>query len=234
MPPRCCPATAPRRGAPFPPPGPRGTSSPASAVLWSAPIPGRPCRPTSLPSRDGYHPVRLCSSLHTSPTPAWGQGCSGQATPGACRYRGGDGRASQVPGEPRLPVCRVHSTPAGLRAPDRYGAAAWPLVCEKQRLPRKVFRRSIARRSGSRPTLRRVGYPTATQDSLPAAGQALLDGLLPAGSLRKVSGCFLHPILLSQACLAQSHRPTHRTAGWAGSELSRQSACWYYLSAPCR
>ena len=81
MPPRCCPATAPRRGAPFPPPGPRGTSSPASAVLWSAPIPGRPCRPTSLPSQDGYHPVRLCSSLHTSPTPAWGQECSGQATP---------------------------------------------------------------------------------------------------------------------------------------------------------
>ena len=207
MPPRCCPATAPRRGAPFPPPGPRGTSSPASAVLWGAPIPGRPCRPTSLPSQDGYHPVRLCSSLHTSPTPAWGQGCSGQATPRACRYRGGDGRASQVPGGPRLPVCPVQSTPAGPRAPDRYGAAAWPLVCVKQRLPRKVFRRSIARRSGSLPTLRRVGYPDPTQDSLPAAGQALLDGLLPAGPLRKVSGCWLHPILLSQVCMAQSHRP---------------------------
>jgi hypothetical protein len=103
MPPRCCPATAPRRGAPFPPPGPRGTSSPASQVLWGAPIPGRPCRPPSLPSRDGYHPVRLCSSLHASPTPAWGQECSGQATPRTCRYRGGDGRASQVPGEPPFP-----------------------------------------------------------------------------------------------------------------------------------
>ena len=102
-PPRCCPATAPRRGAPFPPPGPRGTNSPASQVLWGAPIPGRPCRPTSLPSQDGYHPVRLCSSLHTSPTPAWGQECSGQATPRTCRFRGGDGRASQVPGEPPFP-----------------------------------------------------------------------------------------------------------------------------------
>src|SRR5262249_54091924 len=58
------------------------------------------------------------------------RGDSGQATPRACRYRGGDGRASQVPGEPRMPVCPVQPTPAGRRAPDRYGAAAWPLVCE--------------------------------------------------------------------------------------------------------
>jgi hypothetical protein len=48
-----------------------------------------------------------------------------------------------------LSVCPVQSTPAGPRAPDQYGAAAWPLVCVKQRLPRKVFRRSIAGLSGS-------------------------------------------------------------------------------------
>ena len=92
--------------------------------------------------------------------------------------RRGNDRISQVPGEPRLSVCPVQPTPAGPRAPDRYGAAAWPLVCEQQRLPRKVFRRSIARRSGSLPTLRRVGYPDPTQDSLPAVGQTLLGGLL--------------------------------------------------------
>jgi hypothetical protein len=126
--------------------------------------------------------------------------------------RGGDGRISQVPEEPRLPVCHVQSTPAGLRAQDQYGAAAWPLVCEQQRLPRKVFRRSIAWLSGSLPALRRAGYPAPTQDSLPAVGQTLLDGLSPGGLRRKVSGCFLHPILLSQACLAQAHRPPHRTA----------------------
>jgi hypothetical protein len=56
-------------------------------------------------------------------------------------------------------------------------AAAWPLVIEGQRLPRKVFRRSIALLSDSLSTLRRMGYPTTTQDSLPVAGQALLDGL---------------------------------------------------------
>src|SRR5262245_16531499 len=33
-------------------------------------------------------------------------------------FRGGDDRISQVPGEPRLPVRHVQSTPAGLLAPD--------------------------------------------------------------------------------------------------------------------
>ena len=36
-------------------------------------------------------------------------------------------------------------------------------------------------------TLRRVSCPTATQDSLPAAGPAFRAGLVPAGSQRKVS-----------------------------------------------
>ncbi len=63
-----------------------------------------------------------------------------------------------------------------------HSAAAWPLVEQKQRLPRKVFRRSIAWLSDSLSTLRRTGYPATTQDSLPAAGQALPDGL----STRKV------------------------------------------------
>ena len=88
-------------------------------------------------------------------------------------------RRSGVPSSWGTPisVCPVQSTPAGLRAPDRYSAAAWPLVCEKQRLPRKVFRRSIAWLSNSLSTLRRTGYPDSTQDSLPAVGQTLLDGL---------------------------------------------------------
>ena len=92
------------------------------------------------------------------------------------------------------PIVRLHMflpTPAGLLAPDHCGAAAWPLVCEQQRLPRKVFRRSIAWLSDSLSTLRRMGYPTTTQDSLPAGGQTLLDGLLPAWFQRKVSESFL-------------------------------------------
>jgi hypothetical protein len=85
-------------------------------------------------------------------------------------------------GNPHCSFAHVQSTPAGLLAPDHYGAATWPLVCEQQRLPRKVFRRSIAWPSNWLSTLRRTGCPATTQDSLPAAGQALPDGL----STRKV------------------------------------------------
>ena len=55
--------------------------------------------------------------------------------------------------------------------------AAWPLVIEWQRLLRKVFRRSIAWLSDWLSTLRDADYSHTTQDSLPVAGQALLDGL---------------------------------------------------------
>jgi hypothetical protein len=119
-----------------------------------------------------------------------------------------------------LSVCHVQSTPAGLLSPDRYGAAAWPLVCEKQRLPRKVFRRSVAWLSDSLSTLRRGGYPAPTQDSLPAAGQALLDGLFTRKvptegfrGFRYISSSF------PKLCLAQSHRPAKRTAHyWRGAD----------------
>ncbi len=95
----------------------------------------------------------------------------------------GDDRISQVPGEPQLSVCTCSKpTPAGLLAPDQYSAAAWPLVIERQRLPRKVFRRSIAWLPDSLSTPRRGRYLPTTQDSLPVAGQALLNGL----STRKV------------------------------------------------
>ena len=57
-----------------------------------------------------------------------------------------------------------------------------PWYVQKQRLPRKVFRSSIAWLSDSLSTLRSAGCPATTQDSLPAAGQALPDGL----STRKV------------------------------------------------
>ena len=118
--------------------------------------------------------------------------CAAEAwssSPGISSREGcrGNDRISQVPGEPQCPFAHVQSTPAGLLAPDHCGVAAWPLVCEQQRLLRKVFRRSIAWLSDWLSTLRRAGYPAATQDSLPAAGQALPDGLSPAGSLRKVS-----------------------------------------------
>jgi len=91
--------------------------------------------------------------------------------------------AEETTGSPSswgISIVRLHvflPTPAGLLAPDHYGAAAWPLDPQVQRLPRKVFRRPIAWLSDWLSTPRRADYSDPTQDSLPVAGQALPDGL---------------------------------------------------------
>jgi len=140
----------------------------------------RPSRRASLPSLGGTSvALVLFAPGRTSAPPRPGVG-DPVAPAGMCR---GNDRLSQVLGEPRLSVCPCSTpTPAGPRAPDPYSAAAWPWVIERPRLPRGDFRRSIAWLSDSLSTLRSAGYPAPTQDSLPAAGQALPDGL----STRKV------------------------------------------------
>ena len=90
---------------------------------------------------------------------------------------------------------------------DHCDTAAWPLVCEKQRLPRQVFRSSIAWLSEWLSTLRSAGYPNPTQDSLPVAGQALLDGI----RTRKVPMIGFKVVRYISSpypklCLAQSHQ----------------------------
>jgi hypothetical protein len=85
-------------------------------------------------------------------------------------------------GTSKLSVCTCSVDSGRTTAPDHYGAAAWPLVFQQQRLPRKVFRSSIAWLSDWLSTLRSRSCLRPTQDSLPAAGQALPDGL----STRKV------------------------------------------------
>ena len=106
----------------------------------------------------------------------------------------------------RLPCS--NPTPAGLLASDHCDTAAWPLVCKKQRLPRKVFRSSIAWLSDWLSTLRGVSYPSTTQDSLPVAGQALLDGIstrkVPLKGF-KVADYISFPF--PKLGLAQLHRP---------------------------
>ncbi len=71
-----------------------------------------------------------------------------------------------------------------------------------------VFRRSIALLSDSLSTLRNADYSNTTQDSLPVAGQALLDGI----STRKIPlKGFKSVIYISfpfpKLCLAQSMQP---------------------------
>ena len=96
----------------------------------------------------------------------------------------------------------------------------WPWVISHPRLPRKVFRSSIAWLSDSLSTLRSAGYPYTTQDSLPVAGQALLHGI----STRKVpTKGFKVVIYISfpfpKLCLAQLHRPL------AGRTLLNSQRC---------
>ena len=172
----------------------------------------RPTRRTSFPSFGGTSVALVAfAPRRTSAPPRPGVGDPG-LQPGCCR--GGD-RISQVLGESQLSVCTCSATPAGLLAPDHYGAATWPLVCEQQRLPRRVFRRSIAWLSDSLSTHHRGRYLPTAQDSLPAAGQALPDGLstrkiptkgfrIDPQTTRIFSGCrpkvaSLHLIPLSQA-----------------------------------
>ena len=96
--------------------------------------------------------------------------------PGCCR---GSNRISQVPGEPQSSVCTCSKpTPAGPLAPDRYGVAAWPLVLKRQRLPRLGLSTLNSMAFGFAVYASQGRSPDTTQNSLPAAGQALLDGVL--------------------------------------------------------
>ena len=109
----------------------------------------------------------------------------------------------------RLPCSKP--TPAGLLAPDHGVQQRGPWSSKGRGSHDWVFRRSIARLSDSLSTLRRVRYLTTTQDSLPVAGQALLDGLLtrkvPMKGF-KVVNYISSPF--PKLCLAQSMQPLRR------------------------
>jgi hypothetical protein len=175
----------------------------------------RPSRRTSLPSLGGTSAFTRCVRSPADECAAeawsWSPGISGrdlaEETTGPRKFLG----------NPNCPFAHVQSTPAGLLAPDRflYSAAAWPSVFQQRRLPRKVFRRSIAWLSDSLSTLRSADYSSPTQDSLPAAGQALPDGLstrrIPMKGFRfasYISSSF------PKLRLAQWHRPTRRSTGY--------------------
>ena len=103
-------------------------------------------------------------------------------------FSNGNDRASQVPGEP-LCTCPVLKTPAGPSRQADCGVSIRPSAFRTASAPAtRFFRGSMARPAHPLSTLRRADYSATTQDSLPAAGQALPDRMLPpAGFQRKVS-----------------------------------------------
>jgi len=73
----------------------------------------------------------------------------------------------------------MFQTAAGRTARTRpYSAAAWPLVIERQRLPRLGLSTLNSMAFGLAVYASQRRLRDTTQDSLPVAGQALLDGIL--------------------------------------------------------
>ena len=111
-----------------------------------------------------------------------------------------------------MSVCACSNpTPAGLLTPDHNGAAAWPLVERLQRLPRKVFRSSIAWLSDSLSPLRRTRCHVRRKTRFRPLVRRYRTGFHPQGSAERFQSCFLHLIPLSQAYLAQRSRPPPQT-----------------------
>ena len=139
----------------------------------------RPSHRTSFPSLGGTSvALALFAPRRTSAPPRPGVGHP-VSPAGIVR---GDDRISQVPGEPQLSVCTCSATPAGLLAPDHTVQQRGPWSSKGKGSHDCVFRRSIAWLPNSLSTPRRGRYLPTTKDSLPVAGQALLNGL----STRKV------------------------------------------------
>jgi hypothetical protein len=187
VPPPGFPPTGPSLDARFPPQGPRGPGSPASSVLSGAATPDRPSRRTSLPSFGGT-PHGTLASLPRR---------------GVQRRRPG---VSAVPLRLPLPDSGGETTgpPMFLRNLD----CAFALLCDPGRIvhPGPGEFSFIGRRRGPRSNhdegsciatfeaqshsfstrclrLAVADYSATTQDSLPAAGLALPDGLgYPQGS----------------------------------------------------
>ena len=151
-----------------------GSSSPASAVLsrrydFLSPIP-----PHFVFLRLAVPRDHACFAPGVTTCDNGGPGV-GHPVPPAGNYRGDD-RISHVPGEPRLCFCpALRPRRTDHIRPLRCGGAA-PILTTREATAMN-FRGSMTRLWHWLSTLCRVGLPTATQDSLPAAGQALPDGL---------------------------------------------------------
>jgi len=180
------PPLGPPVGSALPSPGSSEASSPASTVLWPCATPGAPlaalrCRRLAIPCAV---PV-VCS--RRSRTPNRGPGVRGPV-PNAGIMRRETSRASQVPGQPAVPL-PCSSTPAGPNPPGHCRGSAWPPLGPQRRLPRlnPAFE---AQWHGFRTCCLRFVRRVATQDAKLASGRwPSVTGRdwLPAGLLRKVS-----------------------------------------------
>ena len=183
---------------PLPSTGSRRVGSPASAVVRGAPTPCRPSRRTSLPSLGGTALALAGSLLSVTERCHCGPGGLIHQSPSFWFTRGDD-RASQVPGEPHLCACPALRPRRDLcaRPSRRFGAAFrhyYDVGSHNKPLSGLHHTACALAIYASSP-----GSPLTTQDSLPAAGQALPGGTgYPLGSHARFPS-LLHLILPAQA-----------------------------------
>ncbi len=181
-----CPPLGPPVGSALPSPGSAEVRSPASTVLWRC---ATPCASRRAPLPSLGDTLRCaCRFAPGGPgRPTAGLGFVVRS-PQPESSRREAVRASQVPVQPAVPM-PCSSTPAGPHAPGHYGAATRPPLCPRRRLPRFIQLSRLNRTALGLAVYASPGaLPHKTQNSLPAAGQALPGGdQYPAGLLRKVS-----------------------------------------------
>ena len=145
----------------------------------------RPSRRASLPSHGRYHGVTqqfAPAAAACGRRRAWGWSPGG---PDRGLFRGDD-RSSQVPGEPRYPfahVLRPRPADAFLTMAER---PCGPRLRNDEGTDNNCLSRLNSMAFGLTTYVSRCRLPFTAQGSLPAAGQALPGGLLPARFLRKV------------------------------------------------
>ena len=180
------------------PPGPCGSSSPASSVLSRHCdfLPPLPPRFVSFTWR--YHGI-----THISLPPSLRAATAGLGLvtryplPGLLPWRRQDLPSSW--GTP-IPVCTCSPTPAGRCVPDRLRNARMALAKGTTKAPTtKDFRGSIAWLSGSPPTYHDVGYPSPRKAGFQVLVRLSWTGFHPQGSDKRFSTHLMCVGLLFQA-----------------------------------
>ena len=202
---------------PLPSTGSSRASSPASTVLSGAATSCRPSRRASLPSPGRYHgSTRTFRSRCRRVPRRRARGWSPGPLPGSLPWRRQDLPRSWGTKTVLLPCS---STPAG----PTHQAISMRRCCprtdhnegsrnELSRLDRTASALAVYASWGNAATAT-TRSPGPTQDSLPAAGQALPDGLeYPHGSNERFQTHIMFAILLSQAFVAQGQTLNISTA----------------------
>jgi hypothetical protein len=181
----CFPPTVLELDPPFPPPGPRGASSPASSVLWRTPTSERPSRRASL----SFAPaVPTDAPVFASWPPDAGSRTRSFVSGSPRHMSVGDVRTSQVPGESSCAYAPALD-PGRTAAPRRDGAVTRPPDRSTPRAPGEL---KISRLDPAALALAVYASPRR----LPGRDARLASGCrlgsagwdwLPTGLVRKVS-----------------------------------------------